>query len=71
MNDALKAYILAHLKECCEEILEWHNTAILRNGCVREAAKLVPASFDLAALAYVENCVKNEALTYVKNNHTP
>jgi len=29
-----------HLKECCAELIEWQDTAILRDGRMRELAKL-------------------------------
>ena len=29
-----------NLKECAQEVIEWHDTAILRDGKVRELAKM-------------------------------
>lgn len=46
MADILKfrrdaqAFAKAHLSECAAELIEWQNTAILRDGRVRELAKL-------------------------------
>lgn len=36
-----KDFAKLHLKECCAEILEWQDTAVLRDGKVRELAAMV------------------------------
>lgn len=71
MNDTLKSYLIANLKNCCEELLEWQLTGILCDGCVRQAARFSPFVKDVHNLRYIQNCVTDLALHYVKNNHTP
>lgn len=46
-----------NLVEMCEEILEWHQTAILRAGKVRELAKIFSFAGS-SALSFAEDTVK-------------
>jgi len=39
--DAARKIIKDHLVDACVEILEWHDTSVLRNGVVRQAAALI------------------------------
>lgn len=39
-RDECKAFAIAHLKECCAELSEWQDTAVLRDGRVRQLANL-------------------------------
>jgi len=56
----------ANLKECAIELLEWSETAILRDGKVRELAVLCKKWVDARdALNIAENVVKRAALEKV------
>lgn len=63
-REAAQAFCREHLKECCEEMVEYSETAVLRNGRVRELARMCSfAQHD--ALAVAEAMVKHEALKAV------
>ena len=68
-NDKLeeaKCFIRDNLEECCRELLEWHDTAILCTGKVREAAK--KCSFaGRDALALAEGLIEREAMLHIIN----
>lgn len=53
-----------NLAECCHEILEWHETAILRDGKVRELAGIFYFA-EPHALSMAEEAVKTEAMKFV------
>jgi hypothetical protein len=56
-----RIFALAHLAECCAEIVEMQNTSILRDGRVRELAKMYDFAGD-SALILAENEVKRLAM---------
>ncbi len=39
-RDKARRFAAEHLRECAEELREWQDTAILRDGRVRELAKI-------------------------------
>lgn len=64
MNE-MQTEVNQHLSQCCEEILHWHDTGILIDGCVRSiAAKLLP--FDTGHhLSIVEAAINTQAMKWV------
>ena len=68
--DQARDYIKQHLKECCEEMLEWQNTSILCNGHVRHAALIVSEFNKNYDLAIAEDIIKKEAMKFTINYHT-
>jgi len=68
INDMEKArrFVKDNLTELCQEILEWHNTAILRDGKVRELAQML--KFTGCDLAVAESMINSAALTFVANS---
>lgn len=56
-----RIFALAHLAECCAEIVEMQSTSILRDGRVRELAKMYDFAGD-SALILAENEVKRLAM---------
>lgn len=64
--DAAKKLIDENLVQACREIIEWHDTSILCQGIVRQAAELL--EFDRHHnLGIVESMVDRAALEYVRN----
>jgi len=64
--DAAKKLIEDNLLQACREILEWHDTSILCQGIVRQAAAFI--EFDKHHnLGIVESMVDRAALEYVRN----
>jgi hypothetical protein len=65
--DPIRGTIYASLPDFCEEIREWHDTAILRDGKVREAARSVAhlVNDDSHRLQIVEGLVNEMAMRYV------
>jgi hypothetical protein len=59
--------VLATIPECCQEILEWENTGVLKpKGKVQEAAKcLTHPSLATQKLNHVANFVKTTAMEFV------
>lgn len=67
---AARVFALAHLAECCAEIVEMQATSILREGRVRELAKMFSFAGD-SALTLAENEVKRLAMQKVAKNAVP
>jgi len=59
----MKEAVKETLPECCAEILEWQNTAVLRDGVVRAAAKLTPVTEK--DLRIVEAEIARQAMKFV------
>ncbi len=69
IRDAANKFAAHHLRECAVELEEWDNTAILRDGKVRELALMVePFAGDYHALRIASSIVQKAALKYVINN---
>ena len=51
-----------NLQECCEEMLEWHDTAILREGKIREIGEICKELSDYGYLRIVESYIFTAAL---------
>lgn len=57
-----------HLKECCAELLEWQNTAILRDGRIRELASMCRKFVgDHDGLRVAESFVNRAAVERIAN----
>ena len=61
----VRQLVRKHIKVLCEEILEWHSTAILRDGKFRELAKIVETVDEHCAYSILENVVHEEAMKFV------
>ena len=61
----IKLHVKLHLKECSEEILNWHKTGLLKNGYVRDIAY----KFAENEVWNVENEVKKQALELASRSH--
>lgn len=57
--------IAANLAECCREELEWQNTALLRNGKMREAGSIYAQVDSYHALSIVQSEVARQAMQVV------
>lgn len=58
-----REYVKAHLAECAREMLEWYDTALLRDGRMRELAKILkPISPNYDSLGLAESLVRRAAL---------
>ena len=57
-----------HVVVICEEVLEWHNTSILREGRVRELARLLEPLADSYALSVAESYARRAAFEFVVQN---
>lgn len=62
-----EAFAKEHIVELCEELLEWQDTSILRQGKLRELTRMLKpmASFDVLALRIAEDYVKKAALEFM------
>lgn len=70
--DAAQAFADKHLAECCAEIMEWRDSAVLRDGRVRELATLcVPFSSKGDSLTVAERMVSRTALRRMSEPATP
>lgn len=66
--DQVTTFIENNLRECCKEILDWHDTGKLTDGKVREAAHfLTDKVFEGRQLVITENMINREALTACTN----
>lgn len=54
-----------NLKQCCVEILKWENTGSLRDGKLRELAKITKTISPHQSLSIAEAIVKDEAFKYI------
>jgi hypothetical protein len=57
-----KSYAKENLTECCEEILEWQSTSVLRAGKVRELANVLRPLVTHDALRVAESLVMKAAM---------
>lgn len=63
LRDESEEFAAANLRECAEELLEWSDTAFLRDGKVRELARLCAVwTGDRDALPIAERIVQRAAL---------
>lgn len=62
-------YTQRHLAELAYELLEWHKTGILRDGKVRELARLCDFAGP-SALAVAEKLISDECLEIVARAQT-
>ncbi|MGZ8887985.1 MAG: hypothetical protein ACXW1D_00335 [Halobacteriota archaeon] len=61
-----KDFAKLHLKECCAEIMEWQDTAVLREGKVRELAAIAQGLIDNHdALRVAESYINRAAIEAV------
>lgn len=61
------AYTDLHLKELCEELIEWQDTALLRNGRLRELARMCTFD-DMNQLRQAERLVERAAIRVMAGN---
>lgn len=72
LRDESEKFAADHLRECAEELLEWSDTAILRDGKVRELAQLCAVwAGHHDALAIAESLIKRAALQFVSQEPQP
>lgn len=71
-SDALRAiadeaekFALQHIVVISEEVLEWRNTSLLRNGRVRELARILGPLADSYALSVAESYAQRAAFEFV------
>lgn len=64
-RELMEAYCRTYLKECCTEMVEWSETAVLRDGHVRKLADLCRPYAGHHALAVAESQIKHEAMKLV------
>jgi hypothetical protein len=60
-----RALVRENLRQCCEEVLQWHDTTILPDGRVREVTNLLEPVMGANALGVAENLVTRAALEEV------
>lgn len=66
LNERANQFAIDNLHECANELLERYSTGILRNGKVRELAKMISVYADVPqTLAIAESMVNHAALSYV------
>ena len=66
LRDESEEFASANLRDCAEEILEWSDTALLRDGKVRELARMCAVwAGDRDALSIAERIVQRAALLAV------
>lgn len=66
-NKAVK-FAEEHIVEMCREMVAWRSTSILRDGRVRELARMLePLGGDHYALSIAESYVTNAAFKFVAN----
>lgn len=61
-----KRLIRENLETCCRELLEWHDSGILRDGKVREIARLCSFAGS-SALSLAEGLIERAAIEHVCN----
>lgn len=63
LRDESEEFAATNLRECAEELMEWSETALLRDGKVRELARLCAVwAGDRDALPIAERIVQRAAL---------
>lgn len=66
-----EAFATEHLAVCADELLEWRETAILKDGKVRELAQMVSEwAGTRDSLSLAERFVEVAALRYVRLDRT-
>ena len=61
-----EAFAKEHVVEMCAELSEWSKTSLLRNGRVRELARMLkPVAGEHYALSTAESYVKHAAFEFV------
>ena len=65
---AAEAFCKAHLGECCAELLEYRKTGLLRDGKVRELARVMATGAD-DALEMTEWSIHVEAMRFCAEHH--
>jgi hypothetical protein len=63
--DEARTFARLHVKECCEEILEWRKKALLRDGRLRELGKICARLDTLHDLRIAEDFVVQVALEVI------
>lgn len=66
--DRGRAYIAENLLEACQELLEWQNTGLLRDGVMREAALILEPLDTHHSMKIAEDEVKRQAMEAVVNH---
>ncbi len=64
----VEKYVQENLKECCQEIVDWRNSTILKNGHVRHASKLLKDVVFEQKLKMVEDMVNKAAIEFCIKN---
>lgn len=59
---AAEAFCAANLRTCCEELVEWATTSVLRDGKVRELAAMFTWADEIHQLRIAEATVKHAAM---------
>lgn len=57
-----EAFVRENLSECAAELIEWIDTAVLRDGKVREAARILQPVLHHDAIKVAERIVERAAL---------
>ena len=57
-----------NIKECSIELLEWHDEAVLRDGKIRELARLCKVWCGDNSLRIAERLIERKALEFVVEN---
>lgn len=66
LRNESEEFAAANLRECAEELLEWNNTGLLRDGKVRELARLCAVwAGDRDSLSISQRIVEHGALRAV------
>lgn len=60
-----RKFIAANLRECCAELIEWDQTAVLSPGRVREATRIYRNVSSTSALSMVRSEVALQAMTHI------
>jgi phage-related minor tail protein len=61
----MKTFVSNNLKECCQEMISWSDNAVLVDGKVRQAAKMIQPVAKEYSLSVVESEVKMQAMMKV------
>jgi hypothetical protein len=63
--DHAEKFAKQHIVEISDEMIEWRNTSILRNGRVRELSRMLTPLADLYALSVAESYAQRAAFEFV------
>lgn len=61
-----KRFAKDNLEECCRELIEWHDSSVLRDGKVRELAKILSFTGHVT-LSVAESLIKRVAYEHICN----